>query len=89
MKTALEVAVGQSEPVVVVDGAETSTVLLSLMDGESLQNSAEASSRSSHSQRNSTSVLLLVSMATSLKLLTALSSFAPWNSAWKERALGC
>ena len=42
------------------------------MDGESLQNSAEALSRPSHSQRSSTSGLLLVSMATSLMLLTAL-----------------
>ena len=35
----------------------------------------------------STSTCLPASMATSLKLLTALSSSTRWNSAWKERAL--
>ena len=85
MKTALEVAVGQSEPVVVVDGAETSTVLLSLlMDGASLQNSAEAPSRPSHLQRSSTSGLLLVSMAV---LLVRPSSYR-LNLSWLREDTG-
>ena len=83
--TALKSVAGPSDPVVVVDGAGTSVALLSLLLGASLQKSMEAWSRPSHRQRESTSGLLLVSMATSLVLLTALSSF----SAWKERALVC
>ena len=59
----------------VTGGAETSTVLLSLLlEGSSLQNSAEVWSRPSHLQRDSTSVLLLASMATSSMVMTALCS---------------
>ena len=56
-----------------------------VVEEKSLQDSAEASSRPSQSQRNSTLVLLLVSMTTSLLLMTALSS----STRWKERALSC
>ena len=60
---------------VVLGGVETSTVLLSLLlEGSSLQNSAEVWSRPSHLQRDSTSVLLLASMANSLMVMTALCS---------------
>ena len=55
-------------------GAETSTVLL-LLEGLSLQNSAEVWSRPSHLQRDSTSVLPPASMATSSMVMTALCSF--------------
>ena len=58
----------------VMGGAETSTVLLLFLEGLSFQNSAEVWSRPSHLQRDSTSVLLLASMATSLMVMTALCS---------------
>ena len=78
---------GETGPELTSWSTESSWSTVSLLDGESLQNSAEAPSRPSLSQRTSTSGLLLVSMATSLMLLPALSSFFRWNSAWKERAL--
>ena len=68
----------------VYTGPIWSTVLLLLMDGASLQNSAEASSRSSHLQRYSTSGLLLVSMAV---LLMRPSSYR-LNLSWLREDTG-
>ena len=47
-----------------------------VVDGAWLQNSVEASSMPSHSQRDCISVMWLVSMVTSLKLLMARSTGA-------------
>ena len=75
----LEVGEGHSVAAVIVDGVEPELVeghsARLAVAGESLQNSVEAWSKSSHLQKESTSGLA-VSMAPSLELLMALSSLS-------------